>query len=58
MRHFHKYIILGLLTLLTACAGITGNRDKEPEPELWTNSDDFYASLWEEINYTPDRHAL
>jgi len=51
-----KYIILLSLITLTACGYLRG--DREPEPEIWTNSDDFYASLWEEINYTPQQQKL
>ena len=57
MRSFYKYIFLFGLFLLTAC-GTTMYGDREPEPEIYTNADDFYNSLWAEIDYTPDQKKL
>ncbi len=56
MRSFHKYAILAVLLFTTACG--TFMRDREPEPEIYTNADDFYNSLIAEINYTPDQKKL
>ena len=57
MRLYYKYIFLIGLFLLSAC-GTTMYGDREPEPEIYTSADDFYNSLWAEMNYTPEQKKL
>lgn len=57
MKLYYKYIFTFGLFLLTAC-GTTMYVDREPDPEIYTSADDFYNSLWAEIDYTPDQKKL
>jgi len=33
-------------------------RDREPEPEIYSSADDFYNSIYAELDYTPEQKKL
>lgn len=57
MKLLRNLTTIILLSLLTAC-GTTMYGDREPEPEIYTSADDFYNSLWAELEYTPDQKKI
>jgi cell wall-associated NlpC family hydrolase len=57
MKSLNTLIAVISLFLLAAC-GTTMHGDREPEPELYYDSQDFYDSLLTEMAYTPAQGKL
>jgi len=57
MKSLNKLFVVLFLFLLAAC-GTTMHGDREPEPELYYDSLDFYDSLLTEMAYSPDQRKL
>ncbi len=57
MKRLKKLIAIIFLSGLTAC-GTSMHASRDPNPEVYTDADDFYDSVITEINYTPDQQKL
>lgn len=57
MQNICKLFAIALLFMLTAC-GTSMYADREPEPELYSDSEDFYESLLTEMEYSDDQREL
>lgn len=57
MKRLNKLIAIIFLCTLAAC-GTSMHADREPEPEMYYDSQDFYDSLLTELAYTPQQKKL
>lgn len=57
MKRINKLAAILFLSLLTAC-GTTMHGDREPEPEVYYDAQDFYDSLLDELAYSDDQNNL